>query len=106
MSENSIPGLNEFVITCIDCRPVVSEKSLSQPVSSFEPVLAFVPVLSNLSRVSTIFPTAVTRSSWLQPSYHHNMPKNPNKELDHRRLSDALVVIRRCFRYLITWASI
>lgn len=67
MAGHSISGATDYVIICTGGCSVVSDKSLSQPVSAFGFTPTRVPVMSDASHVPNIFMVLVMRINPLRP---------------------------------------
>lgn len=92
MEGRSKLGPTCFVTISTDCLLVVLAISFSLPVFTFELVPSCVPVISESSCVPNIFPIRSTPTNLLRPSFDRDVQRNPNEQLDHRRLCNAPVV--------------
>lgn len=95
MIERSISGPKDSVVTSTSGCPIIQSTSFSQLVSTFEPMISsimYAPIMSASSRILKIFSTLLERANPFRTRDDRSMPTHPDKEFNHRRFRDALVL--------------
>lgn len=78
MVGQSISGPIDSVMISTSGRPVVADKSSSQPISNFHLAHTCVPVMYESSRAPNTFPIAATWTNLLRSSSDRNLPMHLN----------------------------